>query len=69
MKTFIQLSEDGKRAHWKFEAEEKPEFAPDIVLIDVTGLDPQPEEHWIWDGQKFSVPDPPLVDSVIKAKN
>ena len=25
------------KAQWIFEAEEKPEFAPDILLVDITG--------------------------------
>ena len=62
MKIFIQLSQDGKRAHWKFRAESKPEFHPGIILIDVTGITPEPQENWLWDGKKFSPPPEPVPD-------
>jgi hypothetical protein len=39
------------RAHWVFESEEKPEFAPDIVLVEVG---PEVQEGWLWDGEVFS---------------
>lgn len=34
MKRFAQIYNE--KAHWIFETEEKPEFAPDIILIDIT---------------------------------
>lgn len=46
MKRFAQI-EYGK-AHWVFEAEEKPEFAPNIVLIDITDR-PEIQEGWAYD--------------------
>ncbi|MFJ8261396.1 hypothetical protein ACIQ4I_05480 [Rummeliibacillus sp. NPDC094406] len=33
------------KAHWIFEADKKPEFAPNIVLIDITGKD-EIQEGW-----------------------
>ncbi|MGH4122634.1 MAG: hypothetical protein ACREV6_06860 [Clostridium sp.] len=46
MKKFAQLV-DG-RAHWIFEAEAKPEFAPNIVLVEITGNEGI-EEDWDYD--------------------
>lgn len=48
MKRFAQILND--RAHWIFEAEEKPEFAPDIVLIDITD-NPDVQEGWDYDAK------------------
>ncbi|VVE41525.1 hypothetical protein PCO31111_04198 [Pandoraea communis] len=54
MKTFAQIL-DG-RLHWKFEAEELPEFAPDFEVIEITALKPMPNEGDLWDGQRFASP-------------
>lgn len=35
MKKFAQILY--KKAHWIFEADEKPDFAPNIILVDITG--------------------------------
>jgi len=57
MKRFAQI-EYGK-AHWVFEAEEKPEFAPNIVLIDITDR-PEIQEGWSYDEAtgEFTEPQP-----------
>ena len=57
MKRFAQI-EYGK-AHWVFEAEEKPEFAPNIVLIDITDR-PEVQEGWSYDAATgtFTEPQP-----------
>ena len=34
--------------HWIFEAEERPEFAPNIVLVDITG-NTEVQEGWTYD--------------------
>lgn len=48
MKKFAQILHN--KAHWIFEAEEKPEYAPDIVLVDITDkLDIQ--EGWDYDSE------------------
>lgn len=36
------------KAHWIFEAETVPEFAPDIVIIDITDK-PEIQEGWDYD--------------------
>jgi len=41
------------RAHWVFESDEKPEFAPNLVLVEVG---PEVQEGWPWDGENFSPP-------------
>ncbi|MGE6515207.1 hypothetical protein [Lysinibacillus sphaericus] len=43
---FAQILYD--KAHWIFEADEKPEFAPNIVLVDITGQD-EIKEGWDYD--------------------
>jgi len=57
MKRFAQI-EYGK-AHWVFEAEEKPEFAPNIVLVDITDR-PEIQEGWSYDEAtgEFTPPKP-----------
>lgn len=56
MKIFAQI-EDG-RLHWRFEAEELPDFAPGFQVVEITGHSPLPEEGWIWDAvsESFSAP-------------
>lgn len=46
MKRFAQILYD--KAHWIFEAGDKPEFAPDIVLVDITG-NTEVQEGWDYD--------------------
>lgn len=55
------------RAHWVFESDEKPEFAPNIVLVEA-GADV--EEGWTWDGENFLPPQcpDPLVPTLAETK-
>ncbi|GAB0170557.1 hypothetical protein LSPCS325_39940 [Lysinibacillus sp. CTST325] len=48
------------KAHWIFEADEKPEFAPDIILVDITGRD-DIQEGWDYDKAtgEFTAPNRP----------
>ncbi|NYV67290.1 hypothetical protein HYI36_18625 [Bacillus sp. Gen3] len=60
MKKFVQIYKN--KAHWIFEAEEKPEFHPSIIILDITG-DNEIQEGWDYDEttNTFSapyVPDP-----------
>lgn len=73
MKKFAQIL--NKKAHWIFESEEKPEFAPNIVLVEITGQD-HVCEGWDYDGGVFTAPiivvpepiDPqPSTDEIIRA--
>lgn len=45
------------KAHWIFEAEEKPEFAPNIVLVDITSK-PDVQEGWDYNREtgEFTAP-------------
>lgn len=45
------------RAHWIFEADEKPEFAPNIVLVDITEK-PEVQEGWDYNSKtgEFTAP-------------
>ena len=45
------------KAHWIFEADEKPEFAPNIVLVDITGRN-DIQEGWDYDTKtgEFTTP-------------
>ncbi len=54
----------GGRAHWIFEADAMPEFAPDIVLMDITGRDPAPQEGWLFDGTNFRPPPAPPLQPI-----
>lgn len=38
------------KAHWIFEADEKPEFAPNIVLVDITSK-PNVQEGWDYNNE------------------
>ncbi|HHY29002.1 MAG TPA: hypothetical protein GX523_20090 [Desulfitobacterium dehalogenans] len=65
-------------AWWIFEAEEMPEFAnaPGVVLKDITDLDPQPQEGWLYNEatDSFSppesqpLPEPPISLEEITAQ-
>jgi len=57
---FAQILYD--KAHWIFEADQKPEFAPNIVLVDITS---NSNVHEGWDYNKETgeftapiIPDP-----------
>lgn len=39
-----------ERAHWIFEADEKPEFAPNIILVDITNK-PDVKESWDYNSE------------------
>lgn len=51
MKKFAQVLNN--RLHWKFEQEAAPAFASDIEIVEITGLTPEPQEGWDWDGKVF----------------
>ncbi|MBA4361974.1 MULTISPECIES: tail fiber assembly protein [Pseudomonas] len=63
MKVFAQVQDD--RLHWKFEQDDQPEFAPDLVIIEITGVSPMPQEGWGFDGSTFSPPPPPSAEEII----
>ncbi|WP_054767336.1 hypothetical protein [Lysinibacillus parviboronicapiens] len=52
---FAQILYD--KAHWIFEADEKPEFAPNIVLVEITGRD-DIQEGWDYNKEtgEFTAP-------------
>lgn len=50
MKKFAQI--ENSKAHWIFEAEEKPDFAANIVIIDITGND-NAQEGWDYDEKNW----------------
>lgn len=47
MKRLAQIY-NGK-VHWIFEAETIPDFAPDIIIKDITNVIPQMQEGWDYD--------------------
>jgi len=54
------------KAHWIFEANEKPDFAPNIKLVDITGKN-HIQEGWDYNSKTgdFSPPtayNPPPID-------
>ena len=48
MKRFAQIVSN--KAHWIFEADKKPEFASNIVLVDITE-NPDVQEGWDYDAE------------------
>lgn len=52
---FAQILFD--KAHWVFEADEKPEFAPNIVLVDITNRN-DIQEGWDYNDRtgEFTAP-------------
>jgi hypothetical protein len=65
MKKFAQIV--NKKLHWKFAKKDAPQFAPDIVIVEITGLKPEPQEGWDWDGKAFTAPAITLTDKMVKA--
>lgn len=57
MKKFAQII--NSKIHWIFEADEKPEFAPDIVLVDLTGRE-DIQEGWFYNRETGDFT-PPVV--------
>lgn len=55
MRKFAQIYND--KAWWIFESEEIPEFAPDIIILDITNT-PEVQEGWDYDSvnETFSAP-------------
>ena len=49
------------KVHGVFEYTTLPEFAPNIVMVDVTDANPMPQAGWVYDGSTFSEP---VVDAV-----
>lgn len=64
MRKFAQVL--AGRLHWKFEQEAEPQFAPEIVIIEITTMAPEPQEGWEWDGRKFIAPPPPPLEEAKK---
>lgn len=59
MKKFVQI--ESKKAHWIFESDEKPEFAPNIVLVDITGND-DIQEGWDYDEETGVFTEPVYIE-------
>jgi hypothetical protein len=72
LKKFAQII--GNKVHWIFDKEEKPEFAPYIIIKDITNITPQPQEGWFYDevedsysevGKEIIVAEKPTLESVV----
>lgn len=61
MKKFVQIL-NGK-AHWIFEHEEKPMFAPNIKIVEITNLEEQPKEGWIYEEETGTFREPTEEDN------
>lgn len=63
MERFAQI--EYSKAHWIFEAEEIPEFAPNIVLVDITG-NTEVKEGWDYESATgvFTEPIYELVEPI-----
>jgi len=62
MRQFAQI-QDGK-AHWVFSSEKDPVFAPYIKIIEITDLQVQPKEGWLYDEQNGVFVEPPTPQTV-----
>ncbi|RIJ65543.1 hypothetical protein [Rummeliibacillus sp. POC4] len=51
------------KAHWIFEAEEKPAFAPNIILVDITDK-PDVQEGWYYNGDTVEFTKPVLPNPI-----
>ncbi len=52
------------KAHWIFSAKECPEFAPDVVIVDISRVTPAPKEGWSYDGVVFTPPPGPGAEEL-----
>jgi len=62
---FAQIQ--GNKVHYIFEADEQPQFASNILIIDITNEDPQPQEGWLYDHDSGDFSEPgtkPIVLTV-----
>lgn len=50
------------KAHWIFESEKKPKFAPNIILVDITDK-PDVQEGWDYD-EKTNTFSEPIIDEI-----
>lgn len=55
MKKFAQILYN--KAHWVFEAEEKPEFHESIIILDITDK-PEVQEGWDYDEETGNFTEP-----------
>ena len=60
MKKFAQMI--NSKIHWIFEADEKPEFAPDIILVDITGVE-DIQEGWDYNSETGDFTPPVVPES------
>lgn len=65
MKKFAQVLNN--KLHWKFEQDSAPTFAADIKIVDITGVTPEPQEGWDWDGKGFISPPMPSAAETLSA--
>lgn len=74
MKTIIQLTTDRTKAHWKFQWDEKHPlcdmFSSNIccLMVDVTGIVPEPQEGWLYAGNAF-LPPVPVMQAPVRTKD
>lgn len=55
------------KAHWIFETNEtlaqlQKRFSPECVFVEITGLSPQPQEGWFYNGWRFIDPNNPPIE-------
>lgn len=53
------------KAHWIFEAEAMPEFAPDIVIVDITHK-PEVQEGWVYNEETGDFTAPILPTTIVE---
>lgn len=55
MKKYAQIIK--KKVHHILDCKKLPPFHPSIEMVEITGLDPMPQEGWLYDGEIFSPSD------------
>lgn len=59
MKTYAQILYG--KAHWIFEAEEMPDYGPDIVLVEITDK-PEVKEGWDYNPETGEFTEPIILE-------
>lgn len=54
--------------HWKFDGEEAPQFSPEIVIVEITGVAPEPDVGWIYQNGAFTPPEFSLIAMQARAQ-
>lgn len=54
------------KVHWVFDTDSTPRFAPNIILKDITNVNPQPQEGWDYNSIADSYTPPIIITQQIQ---